>query len=77
MANHWKKLLSTTIDTEIAAFLPRFISLIKEGNPIAEDIRCVFQLENDPCLYILPGLDYVDAKPEKKIVFLSIYQMVK
>ena len=50
--------------------------LIKTGEPIVEQLRCVFQLENDPCIYMLPLLDYVDFKPEKKLVSLSVYQMV-
>ena len=76
MEKQWKKLSSLTTDIEIAAFLPQLITMIKSGNPIVENVRCIFQLENDPCIYLLPALDYVDIKPERKIVSLSIYQMV-
>ena len=52
------------------------IQMIKAGEPVVENLRCVFQFENDPCIYMLPLLDYVDLKPEQKLVSLSIYQMV-
>lgn len=65
------------IDEEnFGSVIPEGMQLIKAGEPIVEAIRCVFQLENDPCIYMLPLLDYVDFRPEKKLVSLSIYQMV-
>jgi hypothetical protein len=57
--------------------LTELIELIRTGNAAVENYRCVFQLEDDPCIYLYHVLDYVDFKPEKKMVSLSIYQMVK
>ena len=65
------------IDEEnFGSVIPEGMRLIKAGEPIVEQLRCVFQLENDPCIYMLPLLDYVDFRPEKKLVSLSVYQMV-
>ena len=65
------------IDTEnFGSVIPEGMQLIKAGEPIVEQLRCVFQLENDPCIYMLPLLDYVDFRPEKKLISLSVYQMV-
>ena len=65
------------IDEEnFGSVIPEGMQLIKAGEPIVEKLRCVFQLENDPCIYMLPLLDYVDFRPEKKLVSLSVYQMV-
>lgn len=65
------------IDKEnFGSVIPEGMQLIKAGEPIVEQLRCVFQLENDPCIYMLPLLDYVDFRPEKKLVSLSVYQMV-
>ena len=63
-------------EKDFGAVIPQGMQLIKAGEPIAEQLRCVFQLENDPCIYMLPLLDYVDFRPEKKLVSLSVYQMV-
>lgn len=63
-------------EEDFGAVIPQGMQLIKAGEPIAEQLRCVFQLENDPCIYMLPLLDYVDFRPEKKLVSLSVYQMV-
>ena len=63
-------------EKDFGAVIPHGMKLIKAGEPIVEQLRCVFQLENDPCIYVLPLLDYVDFRPEKKLVSLSVYQMV-
>ena len=76
MTKLWKKLSKVEDDKAIASFIPWCMSLIKTANPDVENLRCVFQLEDDSCIYMLPALDYVDFRPEKKIVSLIIYQMV-
>lgn len=63
-------------EKDIEAVAPQGMAMIKAANPLVEQLRCVFQLENDPCIYMYSLLDYVDFKPGSKIVSLSIYQMV-
>lgn len=76
MESKWTKIYTTNNKIEIAASVSIFMSTIKTGDPSVENTRCVLQLENDPCIYMMPLLDYVDFRPEKKIVSLSTYQMV-
>ena len=76
MQKKFQKTLDTTDEKQIAAILPWAIKLVKQGDPTAETLRCVFRLENDPCIYLYHILDFIDFRPEKKIVFFSLYQMV-
>ena len=76
MKSKWKNLVTIDDQEKMSQVLLELLELIKSGNPIIENYRCVFQLEDDPCTYLYHVLDYVDFKPEKKMVYLSIYQMV-
>ena len=38
--------------------------MAKAGNPIVEQLRCVYALEDNKIIYIIPLLDYIDNPPE-------------
>lgn len=76
MGKSWKKIITLTDDKDIAEVVPQCMAAIKAGEEAIETLRCVFYLENDPCIYMLPALDFVDFRPERKIISLSTYQMV-
>ena len=52
--------------------------LIKDGNPVVEQIRCVYCLKDEPkIIHMLPLLDYVDNPTTKEdCIGFFFYQMV-
>lgn len=40
-------------------------AMAKTGNPLVEQIRCVYALEDPKILYFSSLLDYIDNPPEK------------
>ena len=71
----WHK---TTIKLEdIPSIAAQAQAMIKAGNPLVEQFRCVYMLENDPIIYMIPLLDYVDNIPEEKFLSFQICQMVE
>lgn len=51
-------------------------AMAQAGNPLIEQLRCVFTLENDKTLYVIPLLDYIDNIPESPVTSFNIYQRV-
>lgn len=39
--------------------------MAKAGNPLVEQLRCVFTLEDKKIIYMIPLLDFIDSPPEK------------
>jgi len=62
--------------TDIPSIQEQGKILIKAGNQIVEQLRCVFTLENDNKLYIYPLLDFVDMELSDKYTSFFLYQMV-
>ena len=55
--------------------VPRAKAMIQAGNPIVEKLFCVYTLENDDLLYVIPMLDFIDNFPEGKFESFKIYQV--
>ena len=59
--------------------IPQIISqgrdLAKAGNPIVNQYFCVYTLEDDPLLYYIPLLDFLDNIPDKKFITFKLYQV--
>ena len=54
-----------SIDLEdIPAIIQQGMQLAKDGNPIVEQIRCVYVLEDSEIIYMIPLLDFLDNVPE-------------
>lgn len=51
-------------------------ALAKTGNPLAEQIRCIYRIKDRPVIYMIPLLDYIDQEPDENIVSFSVCQMV-
>ena len=64
-------------EKDIPAIAKQGMAMAKAGNPIVEQLRCVYQLENDPVIYMIPLLDYVDAVPDQKFISFQLCQMVE
>lgn len=58
----WVKKLINSED--IPAVAQQGMVMAKAGNPLAEQIRCVYTLEDDKIVYMIPLLDYIDNPPE-------------
>ena len=50
--------------------------LAKQGNPLVEQLRCIYTLEDKNIIYLAPLLDYIDSPPHELTSFL-LGQMVK
>ena len=50
--------------------------MAQAGNPLVEQIWCVFTLDDKKIIYTLPLLDYIDNVPEQSITSFHIYQKV-
>lgn len=62
---------------DIPAIAKQGMAMAKAGNPIVEQLRCVYQLENDPVIYMIPLLDYIDAVPDQKFISFQLCQMAE
>lgn len=51
------------------------MAMIKMGNPLVEQLRCVFTLKDDPIYYAYPLVDYVDFSTENEFTSFYIYQL--
>lgn len=69
----WNK--KTIEEKDIPAIASQGMAMAKAGNPLVEKIRCIYQLENDPLIYVIPLLDYIDNVPNEKIISFQICQM--
>lgn len=49
---------------DIPAIIKQGMQLAKDGNPIVEQIRCVYILEDPKIVYMIPFLDFLDNAPE-------------
>jgi len=49
----------------IPAIVEQGMVMAKAGNPLAEQLRCVFTLEDEKIIYMIPLLDFIDSPPEK------------
>ena len=70
---NWNK--KTIEEKDIPAIASQGMAMAKAGNPLVEKIRCIYQLENDPLIYVIPLLDYIDNVPNEKIISFQICQM--
>lgn len=70
---NWNK--KTIEEKDIPAIASQGMAMAKAGNPLVEKIRCVYTLENDPLIYVIPLLDYIDNVPNEKIISFQICQM--
>lgn len=64
-------------EQDIPTIAQQGMAMAKAGNPIVEQLRCVYQLENDPVIYMIPLLDYVDAVPDQKFISFQLCQMAE
>ena len=62
---------------DVKAIATQGMAMAKAGNPLVEQLRCVYQLENDPVIYMIPLLDYIDTVPDQKIISFQLCQMVE
>lgn len=69
----WNK--KTIEEKDIPVIASQGMAMAKAGNPLVEKIRCIYQLENDPLIYVIPLLDYIDNVPNEKIISFQICQM--
>lgn len=49
---------------DIGAIATQGMIMAKAGNPLVEQLRCVYTLKDDEILYMIPLLDYIDNPPE-------------
>lgn len=49
---------------DIGAIATQGMAMAKAGNPLVEQLRCVFTLKDDKIIYMIPLLDYIDNPPE-------------
>lgn len=59
----WNKQLVTP--ENIPAIIQQGMTMAKTGNPLVNQIRCVFTLEDKKVVYMIPLLDYIDNPPEQ------------
>lgn len=59
---------------DINAIATQGMAMAKAGNPLVEQLRCVFTLEDDKIIYMIPLLDYID-NPPKNITKFFLCQM--
>ena len=61
--------------SNIPDIVPKAQAMIKAGNPTVAKLFCVYTLENDDLLYVIPLLDFVDNFPEEKFENFKLYQV--
>ena len=49
---------------DIPAIAEQGMIMAKAGNPLVEQLRCVYTLEDNKIIYMIPLLDYIDNPPE-------------
>lgn len=49
---------------DIPAIAEQGMIMAKAGNPLVEQLRCVYTLEDNKITYMIPLLDYIDNPPE-------------
>lgn len=49
---------------DIAAIAEQGMIMAKAGNPLVEQLRCVYTLEDNKIIYMIPLLDYLDNPPQ-------------
>lgn len=59
---------------DISAIASQGMAMAKAGNPLVEQLRCVFTLEDNKIIYMIPLLDYID-NPPKNITKFFLCQM--
>ena len=52
-------------EKDISALVAKGKALAQAGNPIVENIRCVYTIEEDTIIYMIPLLDFIDNPIEK------------
>lgn len=50
---------------------------VRNGNPVLDDIRCIYTLDDDNIIYISTVFDFVDLNPKPEFQTFSIGQMIK
>ena len=50
---------------DVASIAIQGRELAKSGNPIVEQTRCIYMLDDPKIIYMIPLLDYIDDPPEK------------
>lgn len=49
---------------DTSAIASQGMAMAKAGNPLAEQLRCVYTLEDNKIIYMIPLLDYINNPPE-------------
>lgn len=49
---------------DTGAIASQGMAMAKAGNPLVEQLRCIYTLEDDKIIYMIPLLDYIDNPPE-------------
>lgn len=49
---------------DTSAIASQGMAMAKAGNPLVEQLRCVYALEDNKIIYMIPLLDYIDNPPE-------------
>lgn len=49
---------------DTSAIASQGMTMAKAGNPLAEQLRCVYTLEDNKIIYMIPLLDYINNPPE-------------
>ena len=54
---------------DIPAIVEQGMIMAKAGNPLVEQLRCVYTLDDNKITYMIPLLDYIDNPPENVTKF--------
>lgn len=68
----WKKLQIPIENIPIC--MAQLKKNITDGNPIIEDMRCVFRTKDDTIVHTLMPYDFVDLDPKPEIAQFYLYQ---
>lgn len=52
------------MQNDIPAIAEQGRIMAKAGNPLVEQLRCIYTLEDNKIIYMMPLLDYIDNPPE-------------
>ncbi len=63
-------------EKDIPLIISQGMEMVKQGNELVEQIRCIYKLENDNIIYMMSLLDYIDNLPQNKIIEFWLCQMV-
>lgn len=61
---------------DIPAFLTQAKQMVKDTNPLVEQLTCVFKYKDESVIYMYPLLDWIDLSQDKPYVSFHLYQMV-